>query len=166
MSAAQTADAAVNTPSTRRGTLSLLICGKLTIVPHCAGARVYLDCARTSGNHTTTAMGKKSGGQKKGEGKRWTRVLKPRRESAPVAATEPFRPVARSLRHRAPIANRGSGDDTPHGVGASQRIPPETRLIGVAVRGRTPDDSTFLRIIQSDRCASAAYNPRAYTVWT
>ena len=104
---------------------------------------MYLDCARTSGNHTTTAMGKKSGGQKKGEGKRWTRVLKPRRESAPVAATEPFRPVARSLRHRAPIANRGSGDGTPHGVGASQRIPPETQLIGVAVRRVTPDDSTF-----------------------
>ena len=88
-------------------------------------------------------MGKKSGGQKKSQGKRWTQVLKPRREPAPVAATEPFRPAARSLRLRAPIAHRGSGDGTPHGVGASQRIPPETRLIGVAVRGRTPDDSTF-----------------------
>ena len=67
---------------------------KLTIVPHCAGARVYLDCARTSGNHTTTAMGKKSGGQKKSQGKRWTQVLKPRREPAPAP------PRNRSARRR------------------------------------------------------------------
>ena len=103
---------------------------------------MYLDCARTSAYHTTTAMGKKSGAPKKALGKRWTKVLKPRRKPAPVAAMEPLRPAARCLCRRAPVVHRGSGDGTP-GFGASESIPPETQLIGVAVRGVTPDDGTF-----------------------
>ena len=87
-------------------------------------------------------MGKKIGGQKKAQGKRWTKVHKPRRKPAPVAAMEPLRPAARCLCRRAPVVHRGSGDGTP-GFGASEGIPPETQLIGVAVRRVTPDDGTF-----------------------
>jgi len=110
---------------------------------HFAVTRVSLGSARPSDNQTPTAMGKKRGGQKKAEGKKWTTDPKPRREVSPVAAIEPFRPAARCVRRRAPVAHRGSGDGTPR-VGASERIPPETQLIGVAVRRATPGDGTFM----------------------
>jgi hypothetical protein len=79
----------------------------------------------------------------------------------------PINVFAAAERARKRVRASGTLDLTPsesvHSMGA-------TVVRDIVLKKHFPGIKVFRdlawRIIQSDRCASAAYNPRAYTVWT